>query len=811
MSKRLGSLALLLAALPLTTAAQNAAQDSAQNVVRVPFREVPAFLGWVPDELVVELTPEARRDLVVRRDATGALRVNRPMLQAVIDGLGVQDMRRQFVNARPQPEGSALPDLTGYYKVQLPAGLDLEVAFAGLDAAPDVDHVERIGIHSLSAEPNDPYFRDSPNPSYPYDQWHLYGTNSIHADQAWDSQAGSADVLVGILDSGTRYFHFDLGGNSPQWGPDAPFAGGNVFVNPGETPGNGVDDDGNGFTDDTIGWDFVSSAGGGGVTCIDTDCSGVDNDPDDTNGHGTHTAGTVGAITNNNALVAGVAGGFSDGTTSGTGNGARILPLRIGYHARYFGITTGIVRMDWAAEAMVYTADLVDAGHNVASINCSWGSSDSGGLNAAVDTLQSRDVLIVKAAGNSNSSSADYLGTKAGVMNVAATDSGGAGASFTNYGSWVDVAAPGVEILSLYRNPDDPDPTAHYISVLDGTSMAAPHVAGIAALLESCVPSLTRQQKFDLIVGNTDPYSDARDLGAGIANAKKALDAAGCTGGGGCDVVADFVGTPQTGCGTLSVAFTDLSSGSGIDTWAWDFGDGNVSGAQNPTHLYGAPGTYTVSLTASGGGCSDAETKVAYVTVGAVPIADFSGTPTSGSAPLTVSFSDLSSESPTSWSWDFGDGNGSSAENPSHTYTAPGTYTVTLTATNACGSDGATKVDYITVTEASDPTAMGVGGILVTKEGLSKGNKQGVATATILDDQGNPVAGATVTGDFSGKTTDIGVSGVTDANGQVVLTSSSAKGGGEWCFEVTNVTHATLAYDPGLNFVTQSCESGDVF
>ena len=92
---------------------------------------------------------------------------------------------------------------------------------------------------------------------------------------------------------------------------------------------------------------------------------------------------------------------------------------------------------------MNYLADLVDAGHNVAAVNCSWGSSNSGGLNAAVDNLLAHDVMVIHAAGNSNSSSADFLGTKAGVMNVAATDMNGNGANFTNHGSWVDVAAPG--------------------------------------------------------------------------------------------------------------------------------------------------------------------------------------------------------------------------------------------------------------------------------------------------------------------------------------------------------------------------------
>lgn len=235
-------------------------------------------------------------------------------------------------------------------------------------------------------------------------------------------------------------------------------------------------------------------------------------------------AGTIGAITNNNFSVAGVAGGFAGGTTSSPANGAKIMPLRIGYRARFRGQITGIVRMDWAAEAMDYISDMIDRnGINVVAINCSWSSSNSGGINAAVDNLLAHDVMIIHAAGNDNSSAADFLGQKAGVMNVAATDNSGAGASFTNNGSWVDLAAPGVDIVSTYTDPTDPDPNNHYVALLSGTSMAAPHACGVAALLESFDPTLSGPDKFSLMVNNTTAYSDSRDLGSGILNAYLAL------------------------------------------------------------------------------------------------------------------------------------------------------------------------------------------------------------------------------------------------------------------------------------------------
>jgi PKD repeat protein len=776
---------------------------TAQNAVQVPHQSLPSFLGYVEDEFIVVLSPEARRRVTVTQGQGGKPQVNLPSINALTNQYGVQRFQRQFPNAKAQTAISQFVDLTGHYKVLLKPRRDLTQALHAFEANPHVDHVEKIGVHTLSLTPNDPYYENSPNPSFPFDQWHYRAPYGIDASSAWDSETGDSSVLIGMLDSGTRYFHQDLGGNSAPWGPGNPFAGGNIFINSNEIPGNGTDDDMNGFVDDTIGWDFVSNASGFGVTCIDQDCSGSDNDPDDGNGHGTHTSGTVGAITNNNVLVAGIAGG------SGAGNGVKIVPLRIGFHAKYRGQTTGVVRMDWAAEAMNYLADLVDAGQNVAAVNCSWGSSNSGGLNAAVDNLLAHDVMVIHAAGNSNSSTADFLGTKAGVMNVAATDRNGNGASFTNHGSWVDVAAPGVDIVSTYRSPSDPDPNNHYIASMSGTSMSAPHICGIAALLESCDASLSQSDKFNLIVNNVNQYFDNRDLGSGIANADWALTAAGC--GVVCDIVAGFSATPTSGTASLVVSFTDLSTGNGITSWSWDFGDDNTSTTQNPQHTYIAAGTYTVSLTAFNSDCDKTETKTAFITVSVPPIADFSSDLTSGNEPLTVTFTDLSSGTPTSWLWNFGDGGTSTAQHPSHTYTAVGTYPVALTATNGAGSDTATKVGYITVNEATTPTEMSVFDIVVTKQNLGRGDKQGEAVVTVHDDAGNPVANASVTGVFSGKTSD-SRSGDTDGKGQVTFASRVARGGGEWCFEVTAVQDPlTLNYNPSSNTVTKSCESGDVF
>lgn len=167
--------------------------------------------------------------------------------------------------------------------------------------------------------------------------------------------------------------------------------------------------------------------------------------------------------------------------------------------------------------------------------------------------------------------------------------------------------------------------------------------------------------------------------------------------------VAAFGGSPLSGYPPLSVDFTDLSSGL-IDSWDWTFGDGNTSTAENPTNIYSAPGTYTVSLTVTGAGGADTETIINYVEVVPIPpapVADFVGDVTEGQAPLTVHFTDLSSSVVDNWDWEFGNGDVSGLKNPTYTYFDPGTYSISLTVSGPGGSDSEIKTEYITVTEAA--------------------------------------------------------------------------------------------------------------
>jgi PKD repeat protein len=167
--------------------------------------------------------------------------------------------------------------------------------------------------------------------------------------------------------------------------------------------------------------------------------------------------------------------------------------------------------------------------------------------------------------------------------------------------------------------------------------------------------------------------------------------------------VAAFSATPTSGNAPLNVTFTDSSTGSPT-AWKWTFGDGTNSAIQNPVHKYSKAGNYTVALTASNDAGSNTTTKTGYIYVGTTPtkpVANFSAKPTSGKAPLNVTFTDTSTGTPTKWKWSFGDGASSTLQNPTHKYSKTGKYTVTLTATNAAGSNTATKSNYITVTATS--------------------------------------------------------------------------------------------------------------
>ncbi len=164
-------------------------------------------------------------------------------------------------------------------------------------------------------------------------------------------------------------------------------------------------------------------------------------------------------------------------------------------------------------------------------------------------------------------------------------------------------------------------------------------------------------------------------------------------------VNAQFSATPTVGIAPLPVTFSNLSTGD-YTTCAWTFGDGGASNiCSPPVYTYTIPAAYTVTLTVSGPGGSDVETKTHYITVQAPPVPDFSATPTTGVAPLLVTFTNLSTGDFSGSLWDFGDGATSTAQHPTHTYTITGVFTVSLSIQGAAGVYTRTRGNFITAKE----------------------------------------------------------------------------------------------------------------
>jgi hypothetical protein len=234
---------------------------------------------------------------------------------------------------------------------------------------------------------------------------------------------------------------------------------------------------------------------------------------------------------------------------------------------------------------------------------------------------------------------------------------------------------------------------------MGGTSAATPHTAGAAILYMSgykktygSLPTADQTQEYlENCAESTYDWGTDTD---GIKNNQ--------FGAGGlymCDITsiaANFSASPTEGVAPLTVNFTNLSSGD-YDTCSWDFGDGGTSSDCNdPEHTYDTAGTYSISLTVSGDGGEDTETKTDYITVYEGVLADFNASPKSGTAPLAVSFTNLSSGDFTTCSWDFGDGgNSDDCSDPVHIFHTAGTYTVSLTVSGDGGEDTETKTDYI--------------------------------------------------------------------------------------------------------------------
>ncbi|MDQ1712019.1 MAG: serine protease [Frankiaceae bacterium] len=376
-----------------------------------------------------------------------------------------------------------------------------------------------------------------------------YGPGMMGFPAAWGQVGyGTAAVKVAVIDTGIRRTHQDL-------------TGGRVLQ----------------------GHDYYNN----------------DNDPADDCGHGTHTAGTIGATTNNGVGVAGM-------------SQVTILPMKVLSGTDILGSCSGS-----AAAIAQAIRDAADQGANV--ISMSIGGPDSTVEHDAVTYAYNKGVIIVAAAGNDGgNNSIDYPGAYPESIAVAALDSTKTRASYSDGGPQLDIAAPGSNVISTYNASD----TSY--STLSGTSMATPHVAGALALALSCAPAGTTRTT---IVNAL--YSTAEDLGAagrddlygnGLARADR-LVANVCSGTAPVNhaPVASFTATPSGLAVSVNGSASSDSDGDPL-TYAWTFGDGGTATGATASHTYAAAGTYAVGLTVNDGrGGTNTATQNVTVAAGGDP------------------------------------------------------------------------------------------------------------------------------------------------------------------------------------------------
>ncbi|HVG71990.1 MAG TPA: S8 family serine peptidase [Vicinamibacterales bacterium] len=397
-------------------------------------------------------------------------------------------------------------------RLTIPQNANPAALARALLAHPEVEAAQPNFIrHKTSVgSPNDPYFVSG----------QLWGLPKISAPLAWSSfGAGATDAVVADIDTGVNYNHPDLAAN--------------MWRNPGEIAGNGVDDDSNGYADDVYGIDTANN----------------DSNPIDDEGHGTHTSGTIGAVSDNGIGVAAVA------------PRVRILACKF-IDSRGSGSDAD------AIECFNYVVALKQRGVNVRVTSNSWGALRGQffpqALKNAIDAAGAAGIVNIFAAGNNgvniDSTPFDPASfTSASIVSVAASDSADARASFSNYGAVsVDLAAPGVNILSTYETG---------YAFASGTSMATPHVAGAAAMLLANRPALTVAEVKSSLLNSADLLGSWTGLVAtgGRLNLFQTLQIAPGGGGGGgpVNVAAAAAGATATASSSFGAGYAPASANNG--------------------------------------------------------------------------------------------------------------------------------------------------------------------------------------------------------------------------------------------------------
>lgn len=384
-----------------------------------------------------------------------------------------------------------------------------ELLMRRLAADPNVEYVEVDQLMHATLVPNDARLSE---------QWGFGTSNaSINVRPAWDKATGTG-VVVAVIDTGITN-HPDLNANIL---PGYDFISDAAMARDGGGRDNNANDEGDWYAANECGAGYPAS---------------------NSSWHGTHVAGTIAAVTNNSTGVA------------GTAYNAKVVPVRV--LGKCGGYTSDIAdAIVWASGGTVSGVPANANPAEVINMSLGGGGTCSTTYQNAINGAVSRGTTVVVAAGNSNTNvSSSVPANCANVIAVAATTSAGARASFSNYGAGIDVSAPGQAILSTLNSGTTVPGAASYASY-NGTSMAAPHVAGVVALVQSVAPTALSPAAIETLLKNTAralPGACSGGCGAGIVDADAAVTAA-------------LGGTnPNPGTGTLgnNVPVTGLGASSG--------------------------------------------------------------------------------------------------------------------------------------------------------------------------------------------------------------------------------------------------------
>ncbi|MFA0963101.1 S8 family serine peptidase [Roseivirga sp. BDSF3-8] len=490
-----------------------------------------------------------------------------------------------FQRALPGAESA---DVAGIYTIAVDQKMSTASDLVSeLQNVPGVVYAERAPIYYSMEVPNDPLVGL---------QYSLPGTHSF---RAFDAFTGSGRIVVAVVDDAVLTSHEDLADN--------------IWINPGETgmdaegndkASNGIDDDGNGYVDDWRGWDAADNDNDPNPPITPTPGQGNQARP----GfffHGTFVAGIVGAVTGN---------GIGKATTSY--NQVEIMAVKATINE-----TTNVRSLNNTFGAVQYA---VAAGAQV--VNMSFGgSSFSQAYQDLINYGTSQGMVFIAAAGNDGADVVQYPAAYDNVIAVANTTSNDLRSGSSNFGDWVDIAAPGSSVLSTAPNLDDPNGTYQYSS---GTSFSSPHVASLTALVLAQNPSLTPAE-VEALLENTADNVDLKNpgfeeqLGAGRIDAYAAVVAAGGTA---LEPVAGFVvkNFQEETFINEPVQMINESSTTANVSYSWSFpgGSPSTSSAENPQVTYSAPGMYDVTLTVTDEGGTNSYTMEGAVNVQSVLPAD---------------------------------------------------------------------------------------------------------------------------------------------------------------------------------------------